>query len=200
MNALFDNHKDSNTERINLEELYDRKKEVDQMRLQVYKKILYRIHNKIKITSRQRYQEEYIFYVVPEFVIGVPRYDVKHCIIYIMDQLEQNGFIVKYTHPNMIFISWGHYIPKYQRDIIKNKYNISIDSYGNEKKVTNKEITFSSKNHTDSDRNTLLLANTKKVTTSDSSEKTKYKDINSYKPLGVYDKELFHRINQKIDK
>lgn len=196
MNVLFDTNKETDADRINLEDLYDRKKEVDQMRLQVYKKILYRIHTKIKITSRQRYQEEYVFYLVPEFVIGVPRYNVEHCIIYIMEQLQKNGFVVKYTHPNMLFISWGHYIPKYQRDVIKKKYNVVIDSYGNEK--TSSETNKESKEY-NNNNDSMLFLNTKKINTSSVNKKQDYKDINSYKPLGVYDKDMFNRINQKID-
>ena len=38
-----------------------------------------------------------------------------------MDKLTENGFIVKYTHPNLIFISWQHYIPYYERQEYKKK-------------------------------------------------------------------------------
>ena len=113
----------SASDKISLDALYDRKREVDNLRLDTYNNILKRIHNKIMYTSRQRYNEQYLFFVIPEFVIGVPRYNVTHCTQYIIEKLEKNDFIVKYTHPNMLFISWGHYVPSYKRKEIKNTFS-----------------------------------------------------------------------------
>ena len=42
-----------NVEKINLDELYEKKKEQDKNKLFTYNKILARIHEKIKLTSRQ---------------------------------------------------------------------------------------------------------------------------------------------------
>ena len=36
-----------------------------------------------------------------------------------LEKLRENGFCVKYTHPNLLFISWNHYINKKKRSIIK---------------------------------------------------------------------------------
>lgn len=163
MNIIFDSN-DDEVDKINLEQLYDRRREIDVLRLQIYQKILNRIHKKIKLTSRLKYDEPYIFYVIPEFVIGVPRYDVKHCTIYIIDKLEKNGFVTKYTHPNMLFISWQHYIPSYQRDIIKDKYGIKIDGFG--KKIVETKPK-------------LIKDKPKNV--------YNYKDISTYKSKGIYD-------------
>ena len=66
-----------------------------------------------------------------EFLVGTPRYDSAACIAYIMDKLLENGFIIKYTHPNLLFISWQHYIPKYKRLDFKKKYGYAIDGFGN---------------------------------------------------------------------
>lgn len=160
MNTLFDNKE--NSDKINLDSLYDKKREIDLMRISVYNKVLHRIHDKIKYTARQKYNEQFIFYIFPEFMIGVPRYNVNHCIIYVIEKLEKNGFVTKYTHPNMLFVSWSHYIPKYKRDEIKLKHGISIDGFGN--KIKERQ----------------LIKNTPE------SKKTTYKDISSYKPKGIF--------------
>lgn len=159
MNTLFDND-ESHQEKISLDMLYDRKREIDILRLNTFQKVLHRIHSKIKQASRIKYNDPFIFYIVPEFIIGVPRYDVNHCILYIIDKLEKNGFVVKYTHPNVLFIFWGHYIPSYKRDEIKKKYGIHIDGFGNKvQKESNK-----------------LLKN----------NDSKFKDTSSYKPQGLF--------------
>ena len=171
----FENDESFEEEKISLDSLYDRKKEIDQLRLKVYQKILVRIHTKIKHTSRLKINEPYIFYVVPEFILGVPRYNVKHCTIYVIEKLEENGFVIKYTHPNMLFISWKHYIPSYQRDIIYNKYGVKVDGFGNELKSKKKKD------------EQMFLSNSDKR----NDKKESYRDISSYKSgMGIYDDEL----------
>jgi hypothetical protein len=38
-----------------------------------------------------------------------------------MDKLKTNGFNVRYIHPNLLFISWTHWIPGYIRTEFKKK-------------------------------------------------------------------------------
>ena len=51
----------------------------------------------------------------------------------------ENGFLVKYTYPNLLFISWRHYIPSYKRIEIKKRYGFKIDGFGNLVKEKEKE-------------------------------------------------------------
>ena len=62
-------------DKISLDDLYHRTQEVEDLRIRVYKKILNRAHQKIKYTSRQRNTEDFCIFVVPEFLVGTPRYD-----------------------------------------------------------------------------------------------------------------------------
>ena len=93
------------SEKINLDELYHRKNEIEANRIKIYQKILHRVHTKIKITSRQKIAEQYCFFIIPEFLVGIPRFDSATCTAYVIDKLIENGFHVKYTHPNMLFVS-----------------------------------------------------------------------------------------------
>ena len=111
---------DENT-KLNLDDLYEKKKKQDLNTLSVYNKILNRIHARIKTISRQQTTDQYCWYVIPEMIIGVPKYDNGACIAYIIDKLKENGFVVRYTHPNMLFISWKHWVPSYVRQEIKKK-------------------------------------------------------------------------------
>lgn len=124
------NRQDEFEDKINLDSLFERKRQINQSRLSVYQKILHRVHERIKHTARQKDSEDFCFYVVPEFMFGVPRYDVATCISYIMEQLQENGFVVKYTHPNLLFISWKHYIPAYKREEIRKRTGYRIDGFG----------------------------------------------------------------------
>ena len=64
-------------------------------------------------------------------MIGVSRYDVTECTGYILRKLRENDLAVRYTHPNLIFISWVHWIPGYVRQEYKKQTGTVIDGYGN---------------------------------------------------------------------
>ena len=119
-----------NVEKINLDELYEKKQEQDKNKLFTYNKILTRIHEKIKLTSRQKSNQHFCWYVVPEIILGVANYDHAGCIAYIVDKLQENNFMVRYTHPNLLLISWLHYVPNYVRNEYKKKTGTAIDEFG----------------------------------------------------------------------
>ena len=100
----MENDDDRIIEKLNLDDLYNEKKIEQDNRLKTYNKILKRVHQKIKHTSRQKNSLCFTCFVVPEFLIGTPRYDCGACIAYIIDKLKDNGFKIKYTHPNLIYL------------------------------------------------------------------------------------------------
>ena len=112
---------DDFTEKINIDELYEKKRNYDLAQKTLFNKILNRIHVRIKTTSRQKMDENFCWFVVPEIIIGVPKFDQANCIAYLMDKLTTNGFQVKYTHPNTLLILWSNWVPSYVRDEIKIK-------------------------------------------------------------------------------
>jgi len=182
------------TDKINLDDLFEKKREIAENKLQLYNKILNRIHTKIKITSRQNQgKEQFCWYLIPEMMIGVSRYNVAECTGYILRKLRENDFAVRYTNPNLIFISWQHWVPGYVRQEYKKQTGQTIDGFGNEVKDANKEANESN------DPNNLLLNN------SDNSikiEKNKNKDYNSvknYKPSGIYNNDLLQKIQDKFE-
>ena len=118
------------SEKLNIDELYEKKRQHDLTQLALFNKVLNRIHVRIKTVSRQRKDEQFCWYVVPEVIIGVPKYDQSACIAYLIDKLKTNGFNVRYTHPNALFISWLHWVPSYVRTELKNKTGLVINEYG----------------------------------------------------------------------
>jgi hypothetical protein len=130
----FSNKIDNEDEslKLNLDELYNKKQQQDLNVLNNYNKILQRIHNKIKFVSKNIVNDNCCWYLMPEMVIGVPKYDYKDCTAYTIDKLRANGFIVRYTHPNLLFISWKHWVPTYVRNEIKKKTGKQVNCYGEE--------------------------------------------------------------------
>ena len=101
------NEKDQEAEtQINLDELYERKQQRDLNTLDSYNKILNRIHTRIKTVSRHQINEQFCWYIIPEVMIGIPKFDHGACVAYIISKLRENGFNVRYTHPNLLYISW----------------------------------------------------------------------------------------------
>ena len=195
---------DNFTDKINLDELYEKKRKYDLSKLDIYNKLLSRVHNKIKVTSRQKTDEQFCWFLIPEVMIGVPKYDQGACIAYIMDKLSNNGFNVKYTHPNLIFICWNHWVPSYVRTEIKKKTGMNIDGYGkivdsegnNKDNNNNKPFLTNLNNESDS----LLLKNNSS-TYNEQNNKKIYKSIREYKPSGnlIYNEDLLDKTITKIN-
>jgi hypothetical protein len=211
MDELFRNKEDSDKiKKINLEELYDKKKTYDLSKLSIYNKILNRIHEKIKITSRQKIDAQFCWFVIPEIMLGVASYDRSSCISYILEELTNNDFVVRYTHPNLIFISWKHYVPSYIRNEFKKKTGIVIDEHGNriqEFDDLGNPITPSQAVNNPLSANSLDPFNmglTRKVNVKNNTEnptnKKEFKPINDYKPTGnlIYGKDLFKKLEDKF--
>ena len=132
------NDDENMVEKIDLDSLYQKKHEIEEHRRKIYNKILNRAHVKIKTTSRLKYQEQFCFFIVPEFMLGVPKYNLAECVDYTIEKLMENGFRVKFTEPNLLFISWQHFIPFYKREAIKKSHGVTIDGFGNVIKKKNK--------------------------------------------------------------
>lgn len=162
------------TEKINIDDLFEKKQKHDLNKLDLYNKILNRIHVRIKLTSRQKLDEPFCWFVVPEVIIGVPKYDQGACLGYIINKLKENKFIVRYIHPNTLFISWNHWVPSYVRTELKNKTGIVVDEFGNKQE----DVTDEPK----SLHNIFTPKDSIKLNTSKNNKE--FTPINSYKPLG----------------
>jgi len=100
--------------------------------------------------------------------------------------------MIRYTHPNLLLISWKHWIPSYVRNEIKKKTGVVVDGYGNkiDKDDKNKKITESS------NPNELMFAKNDQISIA---AKPEYKQIETYTPTGnmIYNKDLLKRIEDR---
>jgi hypothetical protein len=187
------------SEKLNIDDLYEKKRQYDLTQLALFNKILNRIHVRIKTISRQSKDEQFCWFVVPEMIIGVPKYDQASCIAYVIDKLKTNGFNVRYIHPNALFISWMHWVPSYVRSELKKKTGIVVNEYG--QKVDELEEDNNKINMEPKDPNDFML----NMKNQDQNQKGKtpkkeYTPINSYKPSGnlFYDVDLLNKIEGKF--
>jgi hypothetical protein len=203
MDNIFSNRNEENresVEKLNLDELYEQKKQEDLAKLYTFNRILTRVHEKIKVASRQKNSQQFCWYLVPEMLVGVPNYDKNACITYIISKLEENDFIVRYTHPNLLFISWKHYVPNYVRTEIKKKTGTVIDKFGNYVSEADAEAADGG----GGDMN-MMMYNKKGAITATAAAAAKkpagdFKPITSYKPTGnlIYNQDLFKKIEDRM--
>lgn len=194
------------SEKINIDELYEKKQQYDVNKLALFNKILNRVHVRIRTTSKQKINDRCCWYVVPEIIIGVPKYDQAGCIAYIMDKLQTNGFHVKYIHPNTIFISWVHWVPSYVRTEFKKKTGVAIDEYGNK---IEEENGGEEDDRLNEDPNAALLRKDKGDDKSNSTSGKKksanqqqYTSISKYKQSGnlIYTQDILDKIGSNNNK
>ena len=188
---------DDFSEKLNMDDLYEKKRQYDLNKLALFNKILNRVHVRIKTTSRQKIDEQFCWFIVPEIILGVPKYDQSACIAYLMDKLKTNGFNIKYIHPNTHFISWMHWVPSYVRTELKKKTGIEINEYG-EKVIDSEEPLFEVKNPNDY---ILNLKDFDNASVPNEQKKKNYTPIKSYKPSGnlIYDEKLLNHMEDKLN-
>ena len=185
------------SDKLNIDDLYEKKRQHDVHQLDLFNKILNRIHVRIKTTSKQKTDEQFCWFLVPEMIIGVPKYDQAACIAYVIDKLKTNGFNVRYIHPNTLFISWGHWVPAYVRTELKKQTGIVVNELGARVYDPNEETNktkfmnnYDSPNEVIQTPDKIMKLNTKE-----------YTPIKSYKPAGnlIYNDSMLNRIEEKIN-
>ena len=190
------------SEKLNIDELYEKKRQYDLNKLALFNKMLNRIHVRIKTTSRQKKDDNFCWYVVPELIIGVPKYDQGSCIAYLMDKLTTNGFNIRYIHPNTLFISWMHFVPSYVRNELKKKTGIIINEFGKKINETDENEEGAHASVQDTSNPNDFLINKKDLSAKTITSKKNYTPIDSYKPSGnlVYGDDLLNKTGIKLNK
>jgi len=185
---------DDTNQKIDIDGLFEKNQQKEVKQLSIFNKILNRIHNRIKITSRTKIHDKYIWFHIPEYIFGEPIYDKAECIAYIISQLEYNGFHIRYIHPNTIFVSWEKWIPAYIRNKVK-KQGIIIDELGNVIKNVNEEEPDDILNV-----NSQILHDKPNDVKTQSKEQKQYTPIEKYKPTGklVYHQDMFEKLEKKV--
>lgn len=186
---LYVTDEESN-QKLNLDDLYEKKQKRNLKQLSIFNKILKRIHTRIQLTGKNKSNEQHIWFTVPEYLFGEAVYHQGECISYLFTKLQENGFHVKYMHPNSMFISWSHWVPNYVRTEFKKKTGKTMDPYGN--------VTDLAEKVEDEDVNKGIMND--RSTNSILKKDTKYMPIDKYKPTGkfVYNPDILEKIEKKV--
>ena len=101
------------TPQLDPSELYDKRRTKDAGRLRAYNKILEQIYHRIRTLSKLPNSQCFLLYTVPPFIFGLPKLDLEDCVVYLIYQLRHASYDVRFTPPNMIYISWLHHEKSY---------------------------------------------------------------------------------------
>ena len=185
---LFQEEEEGNG-KISIDDLYEKKQKRDVKQISIFNKILNRIHKRIQHTAKNKQTDTSIWFNVPEYIVGEPIYDKGECIGYLVSKLDDNGFHVKYIHPNTLFISWHNWVPSYVRNEIKKKMGIVIDEKGNVIERKTDEIE-------ENPENRIFTTDTQ-----NQKEQKQYNSIKNYKPTGnlVYSNDFLKKIDERIN-
>jgi len=180
---------EDNEKKINIDELYEKRQLRELKQISIFNKLLNRIHKRIQFTGKNKTNDKHIWFTVPEYIFGEPVYNKGDCIGYLYTKLQDNGFHIRYMHPNTLFVSWAHWIPSYVRQEVKKKTGMVIDQNGN-------IISKSDEEESDDLNSKMLNDNTKQP----GKTQKEYTPISDYKPSGklIYDKEMFAKLEKKV--
>ena len=99
--------------RLEPKDLFEKRQRRDYARLKAYNQLLEQIFHRIYAASQLSGATSSILYTVPPFIFGLPKLDMKDCIVYLVFQLRSSGYEVRFTWPNLLNISWKHHESHY---------------------------------------------------------------------------------------
>lgn len=114
---------------LNPSSLYKDEARRDATRIRIYNMVLSQIYTKVKAVARIPGNERSLMYIVPEFIPGTPRFDMGDAILYIVWNLRNVGYVVNYTHPNLLYISWKPHDERYRNS--ESPWSIVLNSVRN---------------------------------------------------------------------
>jgi len=85
-------------------ELITNQKKREKNKYKTFSKIYKLIEKKIILASASNFY--YIWYEIPEFIVGLPLYNLAECKTFVVKVLKDNDFKVEEYGTNIILIKW----------------------------------------------------------------------------------------------
>lgn len=89
-----------------IDSLHKERHKKDTTRNDMYTIVLNKCIEKI-IHANRHTDKTYIVFEVPNILIGYPMYNMKSCILFIINQLVQKQYLVEFIEPHYLYIDWG---------------------------------------------------------------------------------------------
>ena len=101
-----------NKNTFSVNDIQKNQREKEKKRMDIYERILIRCLEKIKASSA--HEVTFCFFEMPEYIPGMPLYNMTECLMFILNTLKDKGFNARYVDPFMIYITWNLAKPNYK--------------------------------------------------------------------------------------
>ena len=128
----------SGSDVLTVDSLHQVRKQRLENRQRIYDTVLHKCNNRIEYFNKYMHQD-CCYFEIPEYIYGLPSFDVKKCTMYLMMILRQRGFICEYRplqnregrNIPILFISWNIRKTKQQTKLLLGGPNSNVrdDSY-----------------------------------------------------------------------
>jgi hypothetical protein len=89
-----------------IQKLQNERNVKEQQKQNIFKVVLNKCVEKILYTNRHS-DKTYIIFEVPKILIGFPSYDMKSCILFLIEKLTEHKYLVEFIDPFYLYIDWG---------------------------------------------------------------------------------------------
>lgn len=89
---------------VKAQDLINSQKEREKSKYKIFAKVYSNIEKKISLASGCNFY--YVWYEIPEFLIGSPLYNLDECRKAVVLQLKDNGFDVEEFENNILLVKW----------------------------------------------------------------------------------------------
>lgn len=85
-------------------------------KIEIFQTVLNKCVEKIVYTNRHT-DKTFVIFEVPKILIGYPSYDMKMCILFLINQLSKKQYYVTFIEPFYLYIDWGTVVGNPSREL-----------------------------------------------------------------------------------
>lgn len=86
--------------------LHNEKSIKETSKIDIFNIVLNKCVEKIIFTNRNT-NKTFIIFEIPKILIGYPNYDMKNCILFLINRLSDKGYLIEFIEPFYLYIDWG---------------------------------------------------------------------------------------------
>jgi hypothetical protein len=86
--------------------LHNEKSIKETSKIDIFNIVLNKCVEKIIFTNRNT-NKTFIIFEIPKILIGYPNYDIKNCILFLINRLSGKGYLIEFIEPFYLYIDWG---------------------------------------------------------------------------------------------